>query len=163
MARTLRAPDGRVWRVGRDWPTHFKAPRLKLPRRRDRRDGSCLDILNFGDFGGFDDIAGVIGGLVVMIVLTVVLLFIGAPLLVFALQGLVFLAATGWGLVLRQIGRRPWTVVVRSNGSPPEEATFRVVGWRASGRLVAEIARRLKAGRPLDDLARPSASPHRRA
>lgn len=149
MARTITAPDGRVWRIGRDWPTHFKAPRLRQTTRRAGRKqgrGSGLEFLP-GDLGDIDNMLGIVVILIFMtVVVTIVLVIYGAPLLVFALEGVVFLAATAWGIVVRQLGRRPWTVRARADGASPAEVRFDVVGWRASGLLASRLAKRLASG-----------------
>jgi hypothetical protein len=116
-------------------------------RQGQKRRRGGLDILDLDFFGGFDDGAGLIlGVLLLAIVVTIVLVVAGAPLLVFALEGTVFLGATAWGLVVRQIGRHPWTVQARTDGPPPSEVRFECVGWRASARLGSRLARRLSMG-----------------
>jgi len=51
------------------------------------------------------------------------------------------------GLGARVLFRRPW--VVEATGPDPLRRTWRIVGWRASGEKVDEIAGLLAHGHPL--------------
>jgi hypothetical protein len=62
---------------------------------------------------------------------------------------LVFVAAIG--AAIRVLFRRPWDVVAQTVGPPAERVDLPVVGWRASGEYVDEVAWRIEqTGSPLE-------------
>ena len=120
----VTAPDGREWKVGRQW----------LPRRvRVRPDLDPFDFATFDDAG-----AGIVVGLALALALFVALLLL-APLL----ELLILLVLLAGGVIARVVFRRPWHVIARSGR---EERRWPVKGFRASGERVQEIAAALASG-----------------
>jgi hypothetical protein len=75
------------------------------------------------------------------------------PALVFVFDVLFVLAVAAIGVALRVLFRRPWDVVARTDGPPEERVDLPVVGWRASGKYVDEVAWRIETtGSPLPAL-----------
>jgi hypothetical protein len=128
--RTVTAPDGKTWKVGRRW-----APRR--PHIRRARGGDAM-------FDGFmfDDLWGVLLG--ILLVVVVLVLFNVLAIAVELLFVLVVLVAGVFG---RVVLRRPWVVEARAGGESHE---FPVVGWRASEAKIDEISMRLGSGAELD-------------
>lgn len=106
------------------------------------RAGDAAEALTIPDFGGLDDI----GAAILIIVALVVLAIVVVPLLLFGIE----LIALGLVLAASIVGRtllgRPWVVQAVPSGDGPEVLTWRVVGWRRSARLIAEVAASLQAG-----------------
>ena len=129
--RRVTAPDGREWKVGRQW----------LPWRLRLRSDT-LDAPDLGDVGGFDDLGGIAIALALVAVL-IVILFVVFPVVVLAVELVILLLALIAGVFARLVFRKPWHVLARTG-----EAAYRwpVHGWRASGRRVDEVADRLAAG-----------------
>lgn len=130
-------PDRREWRVGRQW----------VPFRvRLHRDRSDVDFpSDLFDVDIFDD-SGILAGLA--IVASAVLLFLVIwPVIAIALEIVVLILVVLGGLAARVVLRRPWTV--RAESRRGGGRTWRVVGWRASGALIEEVARALEEGRAL--------------
>jgi hypothetical protein len=108
------------------------------PRQRLSRGGRYLDGADFGDFAGFDDLAGL--ALVVAIGLLVILL---APVLVVVLGALLFslevaalLGIAVFLVLARFAGLLPWTVVVVNRVSGEER--------RESVRTLVRAVRRVR-------------------
>ncbi len=100
-----------------------------------------LDVLTWPD--GDDPISLVLAG-IGLLILMVVLALLGIPLLV-ALLELLFLALLiAVALVARVAFRRPWAVQAQADDGTSH--WWRVVGWRASGRKIEEVAQHLEAG-----------------
>ncbi len=129
--RTVTAPDGRQWKVGRQWLPW----RVRL--RRDTFDGPDI-----GDAGAFDDLGGVAIALG-LLALAVIVLFVVFPVVVLAVEIVVVLLALIAGVFARLVLRKPWHVLARTG-----EAAYRwpVKGWRASGARVEQIADALASG-----------------
>jgi len=112
-----------------------------LRRRGKVRDHS--DILDVGCL--FDELAWVIGlVLLVLLVVTVVLFVFVVPLVLAVVDVVVVLAIAGAGLLARVVFRRPWTVEARADDGTV--LSWQVVGWRASRERRDEIAQLLAAG-----------------
>ena len=138
MARTVVTPDQGEWRVGRDWVPL----RLRLPRRGARDRDFPSDAFDFD----FLDDGGLLAGLAVLA--TVVLLFLVVwPVIAIAIEFVVLILVVLATLAGRVVLRRPWTVfaVARTGRT----ITWEVVGWRASGELIDEVAGALRQGRAL--------------
>jgi hypothetical protein len=145
-ARTVVAPDGRVWTVGRRWVSG----RVRLRREREREwdvpDGG-RDVWSIGDLFSFDDItpSGIAVGLA--IALAGVLVFVVVwPLVALIVELVLLLVVLVAGVAARVVLRRPWQIVAKTSGPPPDVLSWQVVGWRASGRAITEIRRSLEAG-----------------
>lgn len=145
MARTVRGPDGRTWRVRRRWVSH----RVRWRGRRPRRDdGDWLDLPvdlplddEFGCLGGIAIAVAVVG----LIVLSVFFVF---PAVIFAIEVLILVLLVGGGVVARFVLRRPWTI--EAGPVTPSPATghrsWQVVGWKASGQLLDRISQDITSG-----------------
>jgi len=139
MPRSAVAPDGTSWGVGRRWVPF----RVRL-RDGDWREGGPADL---GDVF-FDSPGGVLAGLAVIATAMLVFLVIW-PIVAIALElvllALIFLVS----LAGRVLFRRPWTVVARSETTgAAREHTWRVVGWRASARLIEDAVDSLSRDGP---------------
>jgi hypothetical protein len=140
------APDGVEWRVGRRWLT--RSPKLTRPRRGDvaaesleRLGASWPDIGNI-DFGeGLLVAAAVVAFLLILIPV----LFFGIELITLG----VLLAA---GVITRSVLGQPWVIEARSTDplTAGRQLEWRVRGWRKSGKVIAQIASDLSAGRDPD-------------
>lgn len=145
---SVRAPDGRSWRVRRRW-----VPRLGdetvwgRVRRRFRQvvrrvgdaadaEPGCLEI--FGD--------GILIGLAVVAFLLIAL-FVVIPLLIAIVDLAILLLLALLGIAARVLLGRPWQVqAVADDGTRLE---WRIVGWQASADLVVQVEQCLVGGGPL--------------
>jgi hypothetical protein len=138
--RRVTAPDGREWKVGRQW----LPARMRI--RRDESDGpgdgdGILDTM--GDFLGMDDAgAGILVGFAVL-ALSALLFAVVFPVIALTLELIILLALFMAGIVGRVVFRRPWHVLARTDG-----ASYRwpVRGWRARGERVDAVADALAGG-----------------
>ena len=140
LRRTVAAPDGTEWTLGRRW----------FPRRRRLGRVDIGDIGGVPDFGGGLDDLGVIGviiGAILLTIATVILVLVLVNVLAIALELMILIVALLAGVVGRVVFRRPWTVFARS---PHVTHERQVVGWRASRRLLRELAARLSSGLELE-------------
>jgi len=130
--------------------------RLWLPRVRRRRDGnggqddgSWLGGSGF-DVGG-DDLGGAIVGIVIAVVFVVVL----ALIVIFVLPYVFFvfeLALVPLVVLYKIVFRRPFTIEATMQRNRHTKRRWKVIGWRASGEAVEEVARAFEQGRePLVD------------
>ena len=127
----MTAPDGREWKVGRQW----------MPwRARFRR--KSFDGPDVGDVSTFDDLGGLAIGLAILAV-AVVVLFVVFPVVVLAVELVLLMLLLIAGVFARLVFRKPWHVLARTG-----EAAYRwpVKGWRASGERVDQVADALAAG-----------------
>jgi hypothetical protein len=150
--RRVTAPDGREWKVGRQWlPARA---RIQRGRRDDGHDGGAgtgddsgdggdgfLDTM--GDFFGLDDAgAGILVGFAALALgaLVVVVVF---PVIALTVELIVLLALFLAGIVGRVVFRRPWHVLAQT-----DDAAYRwpVRGWRASRERVDAVADGLTRG-----------------
>lgn len=133
--RTVRAPDGREWKVGRDW-----LPR-RVRLRREREPGGSLDLVELVDLD-----AGPVAAVLAVIVLVVFLFAVVWPLVALALEVVIliflFLAALAGRLLLG----RPWRVLARADKPYPERRAWQVAGWRASRDVIDDVARAIETG-----------------
>ena len=125
LGRRVHGADDREWIVGRRWLPWS-------PRKR----GSFGDAVNALDDirMGFDFLEGP-GGIVATIVVAIVaLLFVVfvLPIVLTALEIVLVLALLPMFVIARIVLRKPWIIVARTKGPPPEERTTAVSGWRAS-------------------------------
>lgn len=96
--------------------------------------------------GVADDALGCLVG-AVLGMLTIVLFFVVIlPLVLAVVELVVLVVAFVLGVAARFVFRRPWIVQTSRVGHPGRVA-WKVVGWRRSGEVVDELARRLQAGR----------------
>jgi hypothetical protein len=122
-----------------------------MPRRRrlGRADVSVAmpDFLDFD--GGLDDL-GVVGTIIAAILLVIVAVFLALVLfnvIAIALELLIVVLLLLAGLFGRVVLRRPWIVQARCGDAVLE---WPIVGWRPSGRKIADVAEQLRSGVQLD-------------
>ena len=147
-ARSVAAPDGRTWVVRRTWVRRlgddsvlhrFRARLIEAWRhRKEHPEGEKRGI-----FGVFAD-NPLLGGFALVIALIVI--FVLVPLLVTFVDVVVIVVIALVGLVGRFVFRRPWTVEAKANDAT--RLRWRVVGWRASGERIDEVADGLERGDP---------------
>lgn len=140
LGRRIYGADNREWVVGRRWLPW-------RPRRRGRL-GEASDAMHGIDFG-FDVLdEGPWGLFLTVIVAIVFVLFVVFvfPLILTALEIVLVLVLLPLFVVARVVLRKPWIIVARTKGPPPEERTVSASGWRASAqameRLIQEIRSR---------------------
>jgi hypothetical protein len=85
-------------------------------------------------------------GWILALLLLALLVFLFLPIAVFLLEVVLFLGLASLVGGVRMIFRRPWTVAAETEGPPPEQQRWRVVGWRASGRAIDEVAEQIQLG-----------------
>jgi hypothetical protein len=146
MAVSAVSPDGRTWivrrrlapRLGSEslWGRFHKRYRKVVERTGDVADvdpGGCLDVVGEG-------IVAAIG----VIVVVLVLIFIAIPLLVAIVDVVIVIGIALLGIGARIVLRRPWVVEASAGGGLT--VRWRVVGWKASGERVDEIAKQIAVG-----------------
>ena len=133
--RTVTAPGGAEWHVGRQWwPWRMKK------REIDALDGPGGD----WDLGGADDLIGAI--VVIFLVLVVIVLFATVifPIVAMGLELIAILLVFFWGIGARVVLRRPWTIRARARDG--RELTWKAKGFRRSGRVRDAAAEALARG-----------------
>jgi hypothetical protein len=135
-ARTVTTPQGVRWRVRRVWVER------RLPRwRKVSLGGATEDVTSFvpdPDESIVLWLALIVGTIVVAVVVIPLLLF-GIELILLGL--LVALAILG-----RSLLGRPWLVRAAPVDDREAAISWRVVGWRRSGRVIEEVAAALATG-----------------
>jgi hypothetical protein len=94
------------------------------------------------DVGGPEEVATSLVILVGAVVVAVVLV----PLLLFGIELILLGFLVGAAILGRGVLGRPWVVQARRTSDTAPALTWRVIGWRRSGRLIDEVARALAAG-----------------
>lgn len=112
-----------------------------------QREWGVTDRGSVGDLFALDDItpAGVLAAFAIT-VLGVFLLLVVWPVVALAIELVILLVLFLAALVARILFRRPWRIVARTKGPPQSYLAWDVVGWRASRRVLGEIAEALRAG-----------------
>jgi hypothetical protein len=162
-ARTVTAPNGERWRVGRRW-LNRPVPKLFRPRRArrqatggaDRTEGilGALDPTMGLDVGDSLALLGIAVGVFVVFLLVV---FVLLPLIGIALELALAIGFVSSGLFGRLVLRRPWTIEAVSLDAPERRSAFAVTGWRRSGRALAALAAAIETTGP--PAALPEAEP----
>ena len=138
----MKGPDNRQWRVGRRWfpglGNESVAARFHRRYRQWSRHGDVVDP-GCGDFA----LEGLVAGIIV-IVAVLVLVLVALPLVLAVVDLFIVIVLALLGVVGRVVLRRPWIVQARSREGTVVE--WPVVGWRASGARVEEVARQLESG-----------------
>jgi hypothetical protein len=131
----------------------MRRPAVFRPRRGEMAVESVSHLgASWPDFGSVDFGEGlVIVGAVVAVVLVLV------PVVFFGLELVVLGALLSGGVIARTVFRQPWVIEARSTDpvSSGRRLEWRVRGWRKSGRLIAQIASDLSAGREPDERGLP--------
>jgi hypothetical protein len=145
-SRQVVAPDGVEWRVGRRWLT--RSPKLTRPRRGDVAAESLEHLgASWPDIGNIDFGEGLLvaAAVVAFLLILIPVLFFGIELITLG----VLLAA---GVITRSVLGQPW--VIEATSTDPltvgRQLEWRVRGWRKSGKVIAQIASDLSAGRDPD-------------
>lgn len=129
----VTGPDGRSWRIGRQW--------LPWQLRRRKVDGDdAFDILEAAD-----DPLSALALFAVAVVAGVLLAFL-APLLLLGLELALVSLLVPLLAAFRVLTRRPFTVTARERDAAVPAATQRVVGWRASGATIARWVDQVRSG-----------------
>ncbi len=139
------APDGRTWKVRRVWVEHS----VRLRRERDLSDAPSGDGdgWSWDDFLGLDDITPAAILIALAVAVAGVLLFLVVwPLVALAVELVLLLVLFLAGVAGRLLLRRPWRVRAETTTRPVATLEWQVVGWRASGRLLDEVASSIQAG-----------------
>lgn len=145
MGRTVTAPDGTRWRVGRRWLPW--EPRLREPV--DVPDPGALEAV-----GCIDELPAIAAAFVAVVAFVVFVVFV-LPLFVALAELLLLGLLVVLGVVVRLVFRRPWIVdAVRADRG--ERLSWKVVGWRRSGEVVDAVAAQLSFGQ--EPTALPDAS-----
>ena len=95
------------------------------------------------DFGWDDSPLASIAAALLTVALIVAFFTAVWPLLALTIELVILAVLFVAGIVGRVLFRRPWTVEARARHL---SARWQVSGWRASGQLVDQIARRIAAG-----------------
>jgi hypothetical protein len=117
--------------------------RLRRRIKRARGVSDWADVAGDGCFLDLDDLVI----LVVLVVVVLVLAFLVIPLLLVLLDVLFLIVLLLIGIGARVAFRRPW--VVEATDAGPLRHTWRIVGWKASGEKVDQIADLLAYGHRL--------------
>jgi hypothetical protein len=144
--RRVVAPDGVEWRVGRRWLTD--RARRAAPRPRGIASESLHNLGSaWPDVGSAD-----IEDALLLVAATLVIVLILVPVLFFGIDLIILGVVLAGGVIARTVLRQPW--VIEANSSDPltseRRLEWRVRGWRDSGRLIAQVASDLSAGRQPD-------------
>jgi hypothetical protein len=131
--RKATAPDGSRWKLGRRW----------FPRRKGW-EGVDTGSFEFPDLGSADDIFGAILLVVFGAIAVLFLILTLFNVVVLAIEITIIVLGLIVGLFSRVVLRKPWTVFARSG---PHTVERHVVGWRASRRLIDELAGDVESGR----------------
>jgi hypothetical protein len=137
--RSIVAPDGVEWRVGRRWSRRS----FGWPWKRRGAAADALSGLGQG-IGGVDFQEG---GLLVVAVLAAVLIVI--PLLFFGIELIILGALLAAGVIGRILFRQPWVIEARSNDplTPGRRLEWHIIGWGKSQGLIEKVVSDLAAGR----------------
>ena len=150
--RQVAGPDGTVWEVRRRWVARFGpeawsdrlAERFQQRRARRREKDVGDGTLDVADGCAVDGLEGLAIVVVAVIVIVLIVLFVW-PVIVALLDLLLLLLLALAGGVMRVLFRRPWAVDALAGDGTAHR--WRVVGFRASGRVRDEVARALAQGR----------------
>ena len=135
--RTVTAPNGTRWKLGRRW-----FPRWAVLWRKDPGD--------VPDVPSFDDDTGILAMIFLTIFAVIAAIFLALVLfnvIAIAIELLIFILALIVGLFSRVVLRKPWTVYAKSRHITHER---HAVGWRGSRRLIDDMAARLGSGLELE-------------
>jgi hypothetical protein len=148
----VTAPDGTAWRVGRRWTSRSVRwpPRRRRERERDFGDGDGwldFDFPDLCDVG--DDFLGGIALALAYLFLASVIVVVLWPVLAIGFEVTLLVLFLGSGVFGRVFLRRPWTVQAVRDGATGPARTWKVVGWRRSGRHVMDVAGAIASGRAL--------------
>jgi hypothetical protein len=153
-ARTVTAPSGERWRVGRRWmarplPNPWRKRRGKTGDREGGERGSAWNWFDVPDLGGADDALGGLALVIVGVVVAALVVFVLLPLLGVALELAVLIALSSSGVLGSVFLGRPWTIEAVKIGVSDQTATFAVKGWRRSRRAIRAVSQSIEqTGQP---------------
>lgn len=140
MAREVTGPDGVTWKIRRRL---FNAP--VSPRWEGAEDHpSLIGRLVSPLIGSGDTVIGVVGVFVALVILPLVFAFYFIPVVLLALQIVVFLALASANLFGRVVLGRPWRVEAWS--SDGDRYFWLVPGLRDATAAIGPIAAALRNG-----------------
>ena len=147
----VNAQDNSEWVVQRHW-----APRIgnetvwgRFSRRFRSASRRAADLGDADPVGCLDvGLEGLAVGVFVLVAIAFAAL-VGIPFLLALLDLLVVLLLAVLGVAGRVFLRRPWTVSARLASGEGPGREWRVAGWKASGRVINEVATRLSEGEEL--------------
>lgn len=118
-------------------------PRWRKARMGKIRPGDAAEaVFTVPDLGGLDDL-----GVAVLVLLAVVVVaLVVIPLLLFGIELILLGLLAAAGIAGRTLLGRPWIVQATPEDDSAHALTWRVVGWRRSSHLIAEVATSLGAG-----------------
>ena len=137
----MRAPSGQEWRVGRCWISR-RIPHWRKVRIGKVSEGDVAEVLTIPDFGGLDDI----GAAILIVAAVFVVAIVVVPLLLFGIELIALGLVVAAGIVGRTLLGRPWIVQATPSDDRVHALTWRVVSWRRSSQLIAEVATSLETG-----------------
>lgn len=136
VGRRIYGADNREWRVRRRW-LPWK-PRARGPFRDAGWD--ALDLgLHLGDSPW-----GIAGAILASIAFVLFVVFV-LPLLLTLLEIVAVLVLLPLFVVARLLLRKPWIVVARTKGPPPEARTTSGPGWRGSAEAMEELIQDIRS------------------
>jgi hypothetical protein len=144
----VTTPGGEQWRVRRLFTVRLGNENTWGRLRRRARVGGRFvrGVGDATDAGCAADLVSDLPMLLAFIIVLVILSLLGVPLLLAVVDLIVIVLLTVLAISARVLFRRPWIVEATS---PTTRATWRVVGWRASGRAVDDAAEALAHEHPL--------------
>ena len=142
MAEERIDGTGRTWAVRRRWVARFRgrSPWERLTGRVRRMAKET--VRSTGEGAGAADAEW--GWVLIVFAVAIVAVIVVLPLFLALVEVVALLVVAGVALLARILLRRPWVVEARAGDG--EVLRWRVVGWRASGAKVLEVADDLAAG-----------------
>jgi hypothetical protein len=140
MAREVTGPDGVTWKIRRRLFNASVSPRWQGAEDHPSLLGRLMSPL----IGNGDSVIGIVGLFVALVILPVVFAFYFIPVVLLALQTVVFLALASAGLFGRVVLRRPWRVEAWS--SDGDRYFWLVPRLRDATEAVGPIAAALRNG-----------------
>jgi hypothetical protein len=141
--------------VARRW-TRRRVRWRRWKRKERRLDSRWWDVIELPfDLGEVPIALAVVGVVLAVIAIVLLATFFVVPLLLALVDVLVIAAVLLVGAGARTLLGRPWEIEARTVGTPAEERTWRVRGWRASARAVDQVAQGFELGQrdPAPELA----------
>ena len=132
--RTVTAPDGSTWHVGRQWMPW--KPRHRGPDVDAGDMGGGI-----GDLGG-DDIVGLVIGLLVLVAIVFLLFTVVIPLVALAVEIILLVIMLLWGIGTR-VFRRPFQCFFFKK---KKKICLQAKGFSRAGRVRDEVAEAIARG-----------------
>jgi hypothetical protein len=147
-AKKVTAPDGTVWRVGRQWvptkPTLWR-PKKRQKKPADKRSGGGGggDLFPVG-LDSFDEGFLIVLALIAVVIVVILLVTVVFPIIVLGVELLIVIVLLVGGIAARLVFRKPWTI--RARAQDGRELTWRAPGFQRSGRVRDDAAAALALG-----------------